>query len=61
VDLITAMAGHFVFTAFWQQGLRQGIGAARSMARSHEPPAWTDPETQHRFYQDPALPVARRH
>jgi len=38
-DLISAMAGHFVFTAFWQQGLRKALDrldhCALTLSRRH--------------------------
>jgi DNA-binding CsgD family transcriptional regulator/tetratricopeptide (TPR) repeat protein len=38
-DLISAMAGHFVFTAFWQQGLRKAVDrldhCALTLSRRH--------------------------
>ncbi|MDB6083237.1 MAG: alkS, partial [Gammaproteobacteria bacterium] len=60
-DLITAMAGHFVFTAFWQQGLRKAVDrldhCALTLSRRHGPTQNRSIELiRIRLYQ-----VARRH
>jgi DNA-binding CsgD family transcriptional regulator len=60
-DLISAMAGHFVFTAFWQQGLRKALDrldhCALTLSRRHGPTQDRSIELiRIRLYQ-----VARRH
>jgi DNA-binding NarL/FixJ family response regulator len=59
--LISAMAGHFVFTAFWQQGLRKALDrldhCALTLSRRHGPTQNRSIELiRIRLYQ-----VARRH
>jgi DNA-binding CsgD family transcriptional regulator len=60
-DLITAMAGHFVFTAFWQEGLRKALDrldhCALTLSRRHGPTQNRSIDLiRIRLYQ-----VARRH
>jgi LuxR family transcriptional regulator, maltose regulon positive regulatory protein len=60
-DLLSAMAGHFVFTAFWQQGLRKALDrldhCALTLSRRHGPTDNRGIELiRIRLYQ-----VARRH
>jgi ATP/maltotriose-dependent transcriptional regulator MalT len=60
-DLISAIAGHFVFTAFWQQGLRKALDrldhCALTLTRRHGPTDHRGIELiRIRLYQ-----VARRH
>jgi DNA-binding CsgD family transcriptional regulator len=60
-DLISAMAGHFVFTAFWQQGLRKALDrldhCALTLSRRHGPTQNRSIDLLRiRLYQ-----VARRH
>jgi DNA-binding CsgD family transcriptional regulator/tetratricopeptide (TPR) repeat protein len=60
-DLISAMAGHVVFTAFWQQGLRKALDrldhCALTLSRRHGPTQTRSIELiRIRLYQ-----VARRH
>jgi DNA-binding CsgD family transcriptional regulator len=60
-DLISAMAGHFVFTAFWQQGLRKAVDrldhCALTLSRRHGTAQNRDLDLiRIRLYQ-----IARRH
>jgi DNA-binding CsgD family transcriptional regulator len=60
-DLISAMAGHFVFTAFWQRGLRKAVDrldhCALTLSRRHGPAQNRDLDLiRIRLFQ-----IARRH